>query len=164
MVSIEVHTWDCNVHSILVILAGKALNLGVAVGSTTHPICFKDRGIGFQLAAHRWVIEYPGCVWCDRSKMIPENGGPVFLQPHSLSRNVLRHNLCEFLFTQLKWWTGWGSVSAQLPFSSLGSEFSSQGHFHTLQLLNVPQFLFCRVVMLKTAPRYRYVTVTTPTN
>jgi len=38
-------------------------------------------------------------------------------------------------------------------FNSLGSEFSSQGHFHTLQLLNVPQFLFCRVVMLKTAPR-----------
>ena len=39
------------------------------------------------------------------------------------------------------------------PLNSLGSEFSSQGHFHTLQLLNVPQFLFCRVVMLKTAPR-----------
>jgi len=38
-------------------------------------------------------------------------------------------------------------------FNSLESEFSSQGHFHTLQLLNVPQFLFCRVVRLKTAPR-----------
>ena len=34
-----------------------------------------------------------------------------------------------------------------------GVEFSSQGHFHTLQVLNVPQFLFCRVVRLKTAPR-----------
>jgi len=34
-----------------------------------------------------------------------------------------------------------------------GVEFSSQGHFHTLQVLNVPQFLFCRAVRLKTAPR-----------
>jgi len=42
------------VHSILVILAGKALNLGVAVGSTAYPICFKDRGIGFQLMSH-WI-------------------------------------------------------------------------------------------------------------
>jgi len=37
--------------------------------------------------------------------------------------------------------------------NSLGSKFSSQGHFHSLQLLNVPQFLFCQVVRLKTAPR-----------
>jgi len=29
--------------------------------------------------------------------------------------------------------------------NSLGSEFSSQGHFHSLQLLNVPQLLFCRL-------------------
>jgi len=36
--------------------------------------------------------------------------------------------------------------------NSLGSMFSSQGHFHTLQLLNVPQFLFCRLVRLKTTP------------
>ena len=41
-------------------------------------------------------------------------------------------------------------------FSSLGSEFSSQGHFHSLQLLNVSQFLFCRVVRLKTAPRNNF--------
>ena len=37
--------------------------------------------------------------------------------------------------------------------NSLGSEFSSQGHFHTQQLLNIPQFLFCQVVRLKIAPR-----------
>ena len=30
--------------------------------------------------------------------------------------------------------------------NSLGSKFSSQGHFHSLQLLNVPQFLFSRVL------------------
>jgi len=40
--------------------------------------------------------------------------------------------------------------------NSLGSEFSSQGHFHTLQLLNIPQFLFCQVVRLKTAPRCNF--------
>ena len=45
-------------------------------------------------------------------------------------------------------------------FNSLGSEFSSQGHFHTLQLLNIPQFLFCQVVRLKTAPRLRGITDT----
>ena len=37
--------------------------------------------------------------------------------------------------------------------NSLGPKFSSQGHFHSLQLLNVPQFLFSRLVRLKTAPR-----------
>jgi len=47
--------------------------------------------------------------------------------------------------------------------------FSSQGYFHS-QLLNIPQFLFCQVVRLKTAPRgnsaifRRYVTLTTPNN
>ena len=35
---------------------------------------------------------------------------------------------------------------------SLGPKFSSQSHFQSLQLLNVPQFLFSRVVRLKTAP------------
>ena len=38
---------------VLVILVSKASNLGVAVGSATDPANFKDRGIGFQLAAHR---------------------------------------------------------------------------------------------------------------
>jgi len=42
-------------------------------------------------------------------------------------------------------------VSMQI--NSLGSKFSSQGHFHSLQLLNVPRFLFCWVVRLKTAAR-----------
>ena len=37
--------------------------------------------------------------------------------------------------------------------NSLGPKFSSQGHFHSLQLLNVPQFLFSRLVRLTTAPR-----------
>ena len=37
--------------------------------------------------------------------------------------------------------------------NSLGPKFSSQGHFHSLQLLNVPQFLFSPLVRLKTAPR-----------
>ena len=37
--------------------------------------------------------------------------------------------------------------------NSLGPKFSSPGHFHSLQLLNVPQFLFSRLVRLKTAPR-----------
>ena len=37
--------------------------------------------------------------------------------------------------------------------NSLGPKFSSQGHFDSLQLLNVPQFLFSRLVRLKTAPR-----------
>jgi len=37
--------------------------------------------------------------------------------------------------------------------NSLGSKFSSQGHFHSLQLLNVHQFLLYRVVRLKTAAR-----------
>jgi len=36
---------------------------------------------------------------------------------------------------------------------SLGPKIYSQSHFHSLQLLNVPQFLFSRVVGLKTAPR-----------
>ena len=36
---------------------------------------------------------------------------------------------------------------------SLGPKFSSQGHFHSLQLLNVSQFLFSRLLRLKTAPR-----------
>ena len=38
-------------------------------------------------------------------------------------------------------------------FNSLGPKFSSQGHFHSPQLLNIPQFLFSRLVRLKTAPR-----------
>jgi len=37
--------------------------------------------------------------------------------------------------------------------NSLGPKFSSQGHFHSLQLLNVSQFLFSWLVRLKTAPR-----------
>ena len=44
------------------------------------------------------------------------------------------------------------NVTRQL-LNSLGPKFSSQGHFHSLQLLNIPQFLFCRLVRLKTAPR-----------
>jgi len=32
-----------------------------------------------------------------------------------------------------------------LLLNSLASKFSSQGHFHTLQLLNISQFLFCPV-------------------
>ena len=44
-----------------------------------------------------------------------------------------------------------GTVSASI--NSLGPKFSSPGHFHSLQLLNVPQFLFSRLVRLKTAPR-----------
>ena len=42
---------------------------------------------------------------------------------------------------------------SQTPTNSLGPKFSSQGHFHSLQLLNVSQFLFSRLVRLKTAPR-----------
>ena len=37
--------------------------------------------------------------------------------------------------------------------TSLGSEFSSQGHFHSPQLSNVSQFLFSQPVRLTTAPR-----------
>ena len=54
--------------------------------------------------------------------------------------------------------------------NSLGSEFSSQGHFHTLQLLNIPQFLFCGLLGSKLLPEVisailkRCVTLTTPTN
>ena len=49
--------------------------------------------------------------------------------------------------------------------NSLGPKFSSQGHFQSLQLLNVPQFLFSRLVRLKiSAMLSRYVTLTTPTN
>jgi len=44
-------------------------------------------------------------------------------------------------------------VEIVCAFNSLGHKFSSQGHFHSLQLLNVPQFLFSRLVRLKTAPR-----------
>ena len=46
------------------------------------------------------------------------------------------------------------SMVKEILLNSLWSEFSSQGHFHTLQLLhvNISQFLFCRVVRLKTAP------------
>jgi len=40
-----------------------------------------------------------------------------------------------------------------IALNSLGPKFSSQGHFHSLQLLNVPQFLFSQLVRLKTAPR-----------
>ena len=42
---------------------------------------------------------------------------------------------------------------ANFDINSLGPKFSSPGHFHSLQLLNVPQFLFSRLVRLKTAPR-----------
>jgi len=60
-------------------------------------------------------------------------------------------------------------VHSDIPnsFNSIGPKFSSQGYFHSLQLLNVPQFLFSRVFLLKTAPRgnfnhaYRYVTLST---
>ena len=41
-------------------------------------------------------------------------------------------------------------------FNSLGSEFSSQGHFYTLELINISQFLFCQVVRLITAPRGKF--------
>ena len=45
------------------------------------------------------------------------------------------------------------SLYYRLLINSLGPKFSSQGHFHSLQLLNIPQFLFSRLVRLKTAPR-----------
>jgi len=45
------------------------------------------------------------------------------------------------------------NLKVLLTNSSLGPKFSSQGNFHSLQLLNVPQFLFSRVVRLKTAPQ-----------
>ena len=35
---------------------------------------------------------------------------------------------------------------ANFDINSLGPKFSSPGHFHSLQLLNVPQFLFSRLV------------------
>ena len=54
--------------------------------------------------------------------------------------------------------------------NSSGSKFFCQGYFHSLQLLNVPQFLFCWVVRLKllheviSAIINRYVTWTISTN
>ena len=55
----------------------------------------------------------------------------------------------------LKFWTINGDWHAfiNLVNNSLGPKFSSQGHFHSLQLLNASQFLFSRLVRLKTAPR-----------
>ena len=60
---------------------------------------------------------------------------------------------------------------SKLAINSLGSQFSSEGHFHSLELLNIPQFPFCRVVRLKTAPRGNFShflnmirTLTAPTN
>ena len=41
--------------------------------------------------------------------------------------------------------------------NSLGPKFFSQGQFHSLQLLNLSQFLFSRVVRLKTAPRGNFI-------
>ena len=47
-----------------------------------------------------------------------------------------------------------GGAELEPPtFNSLGSEFTSQGHFNSLELLNISQFLFSWVVRLKTAPR-----------
>ena len=57
-----------------------------------------------------------------------------------------------------------------MALKSLGTEFSSQGHFHPLQLLSVPQFLFCQLLGSKllseviSAILNRYVTLTAPTN
>ena len=54
--------------------------------------------------------------------------------------------------------------------NSLGSKFSSQGHFHSLQLLNVPQFCSLGLLGSKLLPEVisailnRYVSLTTPTN
>ena len=56
---------------------------------------------------------------------------------------ILQVHLCEICLNTGEYGT----------FNSLGPEFSSQGHFHSLQLLNIPQSLFCRLVRLKTAPR-----------
>jgi len=39
-------------------------------------------------------------------------------------------------------------VHSEFVQTSLGPKFSSQGHFNSLQLLNVPQFLFSRLVRL----------------
>ena len=58
----------------------------------------------------------------------------------------------------------WGQMSSvclsalctSLLINSLGPKFSSQGHFHSLQLLNVPHFLLARLVRLKTAPRRNF--------
>ena len=71
----------------------------------------------------------------------------VWFDSQVCTRWLLWH-LCEFrsFKTGVKW-----KCSAVI--NSLGFKFSSQGHFHFLQLLKVPQFLFCRVVGLKTAPR-----------
>jgi len=57
-------------------------------------------------------------------------------------------------------------ISRPASLNSIGSKFSSQGHFHSLELLNISQFLFCQVVRLKTAPRsnFSHMTLTTPTN
>ena len=67
----------------------------------------------------------------------------------------IRYTACLRLVSILgRGLAGFTCVSSHnLTFNSLGSEFSSQGHAHSLQLLNVPQFLFCQVVRLKTAPR-----------
>ena len=52
-----------------------------------------------------------------------------------------------------EYWEGGSTGSIGRVGTMEGVEFYSQGHFHTLQVLNVPQFLFCRAVRLKTAPR-----------
>ena len=77
----------------------------------------------------------------------------------SLSNKALSGSLLFTILLACLWvWPTWflqirESFLQQSLFNSLQSEFSSQCHFHTLQLLNVPKFLFCRVVRFKTAPR-----------
>jgi len=72
---------------------------------------------------------------------LPQMNDLIFLEPHPA---MYHFQYCK----QFK-----NCMDDTTLINSLGPKFSSQGHFHSLQLLNVPQFLFSRVVRLKTAPR-----------
>ena len=66
---------------------------------------------------------------------------PQYLDGSTLDRTILHKGQSHFMHDK------------HIKQIYIRSEFSSQGHFHSLQLLNVPQFLFCLAVRLKTAAR-----------
>jgi len=80
--------------------------------------------------------------------------GTIFQQRWKDTNADIRSTLKGLTLMQTAYlWTSVPHFRICFPLlNSLGSELSSQGHLHSLQLLNVPQFQFCHFVRLKTAP------------
>ena len=81
----------------------------------------------------------------------------ISVSHHQFTPYIIFFGFSSYIFPSciLDLWTVAYTTSHKLAdmLNSLGPKFSSQGHFHSIQLLNISQFLFSRLARLKTAPR-----------